>query len=353
MQVSLFYFGSDVFAEPGERYKLLLEGARFADEHGLAAVWTPERHFARFGGLYPNPCITIAALATTTKNIRLRAGSSIQPFHNPVCMAENWALLDNLSNGRIDVAFGSGWHVNDFVLAPDRYERRRDVLFRDIETIQLLWRGTTIELKNGVGKPTRIRTFPPPIQKELPIWIAAHTSDTFTRAGSLGFNILTNFTQKTNAILKDRIRAYRHAVDPTGKRGHVTLMVHAFVSSDRAQARDLGMKALTDYLVTSLELQDSIFSGGGTNAGLPPTMTGDDAVFLAEQSAARFVDEFSLIGTPAECLDRISAWEALGVDEVACLIDFGISFSETMGKMHNLAALAQHQRAALGSTRSA
>jgi len=341
MQVSLFYFGNDVFVDPSQRYRLLCEGAKFADEHGFTAVWTPERHFERFGGLYPNPCITIAALTTITKKVRLRAGSSIQPFHNAVCMAENWALLDNLSNGRIDVAFGSGWHVNDFVLAPDHYPCRREILFRDIATIQLLWKGETVELKNGIGNPVRIRTYPPPIQKELPIWITAHSDETFALAGRSGFNVLANFINKDNAKLKNKIRVYREAISETGKRGIVTLMVHAFVSSDRVQARDLGMKALTEYLTTNLELMAPMLSAESALSDPAPTMTKDDADYIAERTAARIIDELGLIGTPKECMEKTSAWESIGVDELACLIDFGIPVPETLEQMHNLVTLAR------------
>src|SRR6185436_6916569 len=63
MEFSLFYFASDEQKEASHKYKLLIEGAKFADRHGFAAVWTPERHFHSFGGLYPNPAVTSAAIA--------------------------------------------------------------------------------------------------------------------------------------------------------------------------------------------------------------------------------------------------------------------------------------------------
>jgi hypothetical protein len=72
---SLFYFASANVGEYSDKYKLLIEGAKFADKHGFAAVWTPERHFHKFGGLYPNPSVTSAAIATITERIQIRAGS--------------------------------------------------------------------------------------------------------------------------------------------------------------------------------------------------------------------------------------------------------------------------------------
>src|SRR5690606_18932073 len=83
IDLSLFYFASDEGERASEKYRLLLEGARFADEHGFSAVWTPERHFHAFGGLYPNPSVASAALAVITKRVKIRAGSCVSPLHHP------------------------------------------------------------------------------------------------------------------------------------------------------------------------------------------------------------------------------------------------------------------------------
>ena len=138
---SLFYFASDESAGNGEKYKLLLEGAKFADAHGFSAVWTPERHFHAFGGLYPNPSVISAALAAITHNIDIRAGSCVLPLHDPIRVAEEWSVVDNLSNGRVGLSFASGWQPNDFVLAPQNFADRKDLMFRQIETVRQLWRG--------------------------------------------------------------------------------------------------------------------------------------------------------------------------------------------------------------------
>ncbi|HAB56142.1 MAG TPA: hypothetical protein DCE61_07250, partial [Cellvibrionales bacterium] len=84
MDVGLFYFSSDAGPNTaGDRYKLLLEGSKFADSHDFSTVWTPERHFHLFGGLYPNPSVTSAAVAAVTQNVAIRAGSIVLPLHNP------------------------------------------------------------------------------------------------------------------------------------------------------------------------------------------------------------------------------------------------------------------------------
>jgi hypothetical protein len=81
MDFSLFYWGNDDGAGP-RKYELLLEGAKFADRNGFCAVWTPERHFHAFGGPYPNPSVTGAAVAAVTRNLAVRAGSCVAPLHH-------------------------------------------------------------------------------------------------------------------------------------------------------------------------------------------------------------------------------------------------------------------------------
>jgi len=107
-QLSLFFFSADSAEQQGGKYQLLLESAKFADEHGFTAVWTPERHFQRFGGLYGSPSVTGAALAVLTKHVSIRAGSVVIPLQNPLRVAEEWAMIDNLSNGRVAIAAASG-----------------------------------------------------------------------------------------------------------------------------------------------------------------------------------------------------------------------------------------------------
>jgi natural product biosynthesis luciferase-like monooxygenase protein len=144
LDFSLFYFDGKGGAGDAEKYRLLIEGAKFADEHGFKAVWTPERHFHPFGGMYPNPSITSAALAMITKSVCLRAGSVVAPLHHCLRIAEEWAIVDNLSNGRAEISFASGWHVNDFALSPAQYPCRKEAMIQSIRNVQRLWKGESV-----------------------------------------------------------------------------------------------------------------------------------------------------------------------------------------------------------------
>ena len=184
-ELSLMFFGDSESDAQGDKYRLLFESARYADQHGFAGIWLPERHFTKFGCLFPNPAVIHAALARETKRIRLRAGSVVMPLNDPVRVAEEWAIVDNLSDGRVEIAFASGWHPDDFALMPEAYLNRNQAMFDGIADVDRLWRGDSIDRINGAGERIRVRTYPTPTQTKLPIWLtAAGNPATFRRAGN-------------------------------------------------------------------------------------------------------------------------------------------------------------------------
>src|SRR6266851_5085523 len=126
MEFGLIFFASSEAPHSGDRYRLVIDSAKIADRHGFSSIWIPERHFTRDGWLYPNPAVLQAAIARETSQIHLRAGSVVMPLHNPIRVAEEWAMVDNLSGGRVGISFASGWHPNDFALFPENYDRRQE-----------------------------------------------------------------------------------------------------------------------------------------------------------------------------------------------------------------------------------
>jgi hypothetical protein len=158
MQFSLYYFGSYEAEFNPHKYNLLFEGAKFGDCAGFTALWIPERHFHAFGGFSPNPSVLAAALARETQQIQLRSGSVVLPLHNSIRVAEEWAVVDNLSQGRVGIAFASGWHSQDFVLAPQSFGQHRELMFQEIETVQKLWRGEAIAVLDGKGQTVEVKT---------------------------------------------------------------------------------------------------------------------------------------------------------------------------------------------------
>ncbi|HSS02170.1 MAG TPA: LLM class flavin-dependent oxidoreductase, partial [Kofleriaceae bacterium] len=150
VELSVIFF-SDSGPERHDGYQLVFDLAEFADRNGFTAVWVPERHLHPFGGSYPNPAVLAAALAQRTRNVRIRAGSVVLPLHHPIEVVESWGMVDQLSSGRVDVAFASGWNPNDFIVSPGTYESLRDVWLERIPIVQALWRGEPTSFTNPRG----------------------------------------------------------------------------------------------------------------------------------------------------------------------------------------------------------
>ncbi len=331
---SVFFFEGEARADASQDpYALILEAAQFADAQGFEAVWTPERHFNAFGGLYPNPALMGAALATVTRRIRIRGGSVIAPLHHPARIAEDWAMLDNLSGGRIDLCFAAGFHPNDFVYAPQRYQERGLETLRVLEEVQRLWQGGAIECIDGSGKALGKPVYPRPVQAELPFWLAAtRHSNTFVEAGRRGGNILTALLRLSRNELKDRIELYRKERAAGGHRpetGRVTLMIHAFAGETEDAVREIVTGPMEAYVRSHMEFLGPLGSEGGR-------MSEADAGDLLRFTVDRFSRDCALFGSVDQCVARAAALAEAGVDEIACLLDFGVSAEEVMASLRRL-----------------
>lgn len=350
MDFSLFYFSSTEGQER-DKYRLVMEGARFADEQGFSAVWTPERHFHDFGGLYPNPSVMGAALASVTKNVGIRAGSVVLPLHHPARVVEEWSVVDNLSNGRVGLSFASGWNPNDFVLRPEAYADAKTNMFESIEIVKQLWRGEEVAFLGVDDKQVKVRTLPRPLQSELPIWVTtAGNPETYRMAGAIGANILTHLLGQTVEEVEERIAIYRQALESHGfgaDHGCVSMMLHTFVGDDTDEVREIVRQPMIRYLGSALGLvknfaaQWTAFkkrSDGTTDVDMS-TLSKEDMDDLLAYSFERYFETSGLFGTPERCLQMVDRLKGVGVDEIACLIDFGVETDTVLEHLHQLTEL--------------
>lgn len=353
MDFSVFYFSSVDGADGVDKYKLMIEGAKYADRHGFCAVWTPERHFHEFGGLFPNPSITSAALAAITHRIGIRGGSVVLPLHNPIRVAEEWSVVDNLSKGRVGMALASGWHADDFAFFPDRYEGRKELMYRNIVTLQQLWRGDTVPVQSGSGKIIDVRIYPKPVQSSLPLWItAAGTAETFSRAGDIGANILTHLLGQTVEKLAAHIQTYREARRKSGHdpdAGTVTLMLHTFLGEDVQSVRDQVRTPFKNYLRSSVDLIANLIRSEGLNLNLAE-MKPKDFDDLLSFAFDRYFETSALFGTVRTCEAMVALLKEIGVNEIGCLIDFGVEPASALASLSEVEVLMDNCSSASGNS---
>ncbi len=359
MDFNLFYWGNDDGPGP-KKYQLLLDGARFADQNGFNAVWTPERHFHAFGGPYPNPAVTGAAVAAVTENIGVRAGSCVAPLHHPARIAEEWSVIDNLTNGRAGIGFASGWQPDDFILRPKNTPpANKPALYQAIETVRKLWRGEEVEFPRQDGTNHAVVTQPRPVSKELPIWVTtAGNPDTWREAGEIGANVLTHLLGQSIDEVAGKIRIYHGALRAAGHNPDdftVTLMLHTYLDDTREQARAIAREPMKDYLRAAAGLIKQYAWAfpafkrpkGVTNAFEMQLdiLSEDELEAILEFAFERYFEDSGLFGTVQDAVARVEQLKRIGVDEIACLIDYGIEPAVVMEGLKPLAEVLRRSNA--------
>lgn len=344
LDCGVMFFSASAESTEANKYELVLETAKYADQHGFSSIWVPERHFTLLGGLYPNPSVLQAALAMVTSRIQLRAGSVVLPLHNPLRVAEEWAMVDNLSRGRVGVSFASGWHPTDFTFFPERYESRQDALFAAIPEVHRLWRGESLVVKSGTGQEASVSIFPRPVQKELPTWVtAAGNPQTYSRVGASGANLLTHLLDQGTEALAKKISLYRDARAQTGldpSTGRVSIMIHSFVGADAQEAREKARRPFCEFLKLNAGLLNGLAKARGRDMDFSRLSATDQDEFV-QFIYERFVDSRAFIGSPKTCLNLAEELYAAGVDELLFLLDFGPSYAEILAGLPHLNELKE------------
>ncbi|SCE63274.1 natural product biosynthesis luciferase-like monooxygenase domain-containing protein, partial [Streptomyces sp. OspMP-M43] len=347
----VYFFGD--YPETGEAgvpeaYDTVLETARFADEHGFSSVWLPERHFDSFGGIFPNPAVLAAAVARETGSVRINAGSVVLPLHDPVRVAEEWSVVDNLSGGRVGVGCATGWHARDFALHPDRFADRRRIAFDHLDEVRRLWRGEAVRRRTGEGAEAEIRIRPRPVQEEPPFFLATSGQrGSYEEAARRGLGVVTNLMGQTVDELAANIAHYRRTraacgLDPAA--GRVTVLVHTYLGDDHATARAEALEPMVRYLRSSLLMRSAATAAGQRREDVAAASE-EDLDYLFRRAYDRYCDQRALIGTPTSVAPFVAALHGAGVDEIAALVDFGMDRERLRAGLERLDVLRRRTKA--------
>jgi natural product biosynthesis luciferase-like monooxygenase protein len=345
-----FLFFSDVRNDVSDaaKYAFMRDLTTFGDREGFRAVYFPERHFYEFGSIYANPALVAAYLIPQTQRIRFRTAGVSLPLHHPAEVVESWAMNDVLSHGRVDLGFGSGWAKADFVLAPDTYENRREVCSERIETVRRLWRGESVSFPDSRGEPTPVRVFPRPLQPELSVWmLVARSDDGFIQAGRRGYNVFTMLSGIDLDGLAKKIALYRKARREAGfdpEAGVVSLTLHTMLIADPA-ALDAAVRApFSAYIRSSMEAHLASFATPEQRAA---GVSEAEKEKVLEYAYHRYATTSALFGSVEAAGRVVEKAISVGVDEIACLMDFGVDYAlarESLGALRELVARYRRDR---------
>ena len=233
-------------------YGEMIEQILYCEEIGLDGIWFAEHYVG--GYAFPSPPIFATAVAQKTKRIRFGTGVTLLPLTNPIKTAEEYAMLDVLSNGRFDFGVGRGILRDEYDLFGINGDESQGRYHEALDVILKAWTQDEVTYSGKHFKIDRVKALPQPVQRpHPPIWAAAvASSESFIWTGQRGYNImLVPFAYPTHAPLRERIDLYRKALAENGHDSaklEVQGTYHLYVAEDDAQARKEGAAELQQYL---------------------------------------------------------------------------------------------------------
>jgi len=309
-----------------------------AEQQGYDAVWLAEHHFTRYG-IGPSIHLTAAHLAACTSRVRIGTAVTILPFFHPIRAAEEIAMLDQLSGGRIDWGAGRGYQKHEFDGFGVPIEKSHLIFREQLEVIQRAWTGEAFAHEGEFFQFPKLQVLPTPVQQPgPPVYIAALSPETIDWAADAGYPVLTDQFSPVSRIEENRAR-YRPRAEAAGVDVAATRLPtlrQVYVGETMAKAREHAAPALLWYYRTLA----AVGSPGGKDGTLPDNYTfyriwGDDALDpdADREGFLKFLfDECTIIGDAAFCRDKLQEHrERYGLDHLISWQNFGnLSHEATM-----------------------
>ena len=254
MDLSLFYlptwregYGMSLT----QYYEELTESVKLADSLGWTRAMTTEHHFHYYGGAVPNPAIILAAWARETKNIRLAPAVSLMQLRDPLKVAEDYALVDHLSGGRVDMGVAKGFVPHEFEAFHIDQSEVPDRIAEGLDICQKFWAGEPFGHDGKFFKFEKLDPWPPAVNKALPIWNAASNSkDSFINAADQGFHLMMNHYPMSADSVAEKFAWYCERWEVAGRKtsdrkAMIAFMAH--IADTEEQAIDEAKAALQEH----------------------------------------------------------------------------------------------------------
>jgi alkanesulfonate monooxygenase SsuD/methylene tetrahydromethanopterin reductase-like flavin-dependent oxidoreductase (luciferase family) len=232
----------------GRAYGEVLDQVAAAEAMGYDAVWFAEHHVGAMRGRLPNPLLLITRAADRTRRIRLGPAVLLTPYYHPLRLAEDVAMADLLTDGRLNVGLSSGGGVAEAsafgeVLTAEKHTRLAAV----IEFLRAAWRGEEVQ-PEGASAPVTVTPLPGQRFEEM-VWVAASSHGAAEVAGACGAHLLLPSLKSVEQSAA-HVATYRRALvasghDPAGRQIQVTM--HAWIDTDRGRALAEGLPIARTY----------------------------------------------------------------------------------------------------------
>jgi alkanesulfonate monooxygenase SsuD/methylene tetrahydromethanopterin reductase-like flavin-dependent oxidoreductase (luciferase family) len=285
-------------------YRRTLDQIRLADELGYDHVWITEHHFVD-DGYMPSALVVSAAIAAVTERIAIGQDVMLLPFANPVRLAEDVAVLDNLSGGRIMVGAGMGYVPSEFAGMGVPRNERRARMDDTLAVLQRAWTEDEFDFDGEVFRLSGVRVRPRPVQPGGPaLWVAAMSEAGARRAARLGANLLPQGDRA--AVVDPWIAATREAGgDPGAHRAAVVrhFQVHDELIPTAGGASTARLAAGQPATSDGMKVYEQWFAEvPKTDRMMTQLIEGD--------AAGRLVPQDAFIGPPEACAGEIERMRA-------------------------------------------
>ena len=282
------------FSWPGRRvplptvYERALDRIRIMDTSGYDAVWLAEHHFSTYS-VCPSVHLMGMHVAGITRHLRIGTGVSLAAFYDPTRLAEEVALLDVLSGGRVNWGAGRGFDRKEFevfgVTQEDSYPRFRE----NVEIVLRAWRDDRLNYRGQFHQYQDVEVLPKPVQQpHPPVWIASSSPKAIAWSARQGHAILMD-PHSSHEELAEKYRTYRHDLAEHGHRNK----------------QDTPMARLVAIGRTDAEGRDIARAGARWTVGSYATRRRSRHADPVE----RYVDEAIIHGSPERVIDELKRLE--------------------------------------------
>jgi len=286
----------------------MIRQAKLAEELGFYGLWTHEHHSE--GSIYPSPLLTCSILAGVTERITVGTNMLLLPLYHPLRVAEEGAMVDAQSGGRLRLGVSAGYSKIDlraFHANPlDRGHEMEDSL----KLIREVWTHDNVNLEQRFSDLTDYTLNPKPVQKPSPpIYAGATVDKAIRRAARLADELVISATQRVNDVPRV-LEVYNSELlnrgkNPAEKRTTINRLTCVVDSPSGKQ------HALAHYGKIFLNLY---MKWGHTNV---------KKFDIESKEMEQLSRDHLLIGEPEECIELIEKYREAGIGEIACLMNFG------------------------------